>query len=278
MAAQDYMGMKREVDPQLDLRNVLNAIAGGLVRPQTSYAGLTAEQVNNNANNAAGALARQAQMMQGAQEGAVRQEQQQFQDAMAAQQMDFQAQQLALQRAAQALQASIHAASSQRENQRLAMEREIQALKLAGLKGDLDLAERMKNTMVDVDGNKVSADIARHLPRAMFGANPTTFDKKQSMFMQEAAPFKENPALFNQISSEGMAQFYKARSAAMKSLMAANRRFGKMEPQEQLLLIDDFMGLPRGSNAQLDSIARGSSSGPRKPLTDDQARQASELF
>lgn len=134
---EEILQASRPVDPQVDVRTLLSALAGAWQAPQTSYFGLTPEDVQSSAGQQ---LQRQAQamgMLQDAQKMAVAQEQQSFADALNAKKMQFTEQELAMQQAMNALRMQeirqsmgLRAASEGRAAEAAALANELARLKL----------------------------------------------------------------------------------------------------------------------------------------------------
>lgn len=82
-----YLMAQRPVEPQLDMRNLLTSLAGAYQAPQTSYFGLTPENVQSSAGQQLQRMAEMGGMIQQAQKMGVGQEQQQFADALNAHKM-----------------------------------------------------------------------------------------------------------------------------------------------------------------------------------------------
>lgn len=132
---QDFMRLQRPVDQQVDAKNMLSALGEALANfsPQISYAGLTPDTQAASASRVYDVLNKQQAMLQSAQNAAVQQDSQRFQEAMAAQQAVHAEQQLSLQRAAQAMQAQQHAASMGLQWARFNLERDREAKEKAAL-------------------------------------------------------------------------------------------------------------------------------------------------
>lgn len=181
--AETYMGQQRPVDPQLDLRNLLTAIGGVMSRPQTGYAGLTAQQVAQSAGNTMDALTRQQQLLQAAQQGAVQQERAKFEDAMRAQQMSMESQRLDLAKASHALQVMAQQAAMERARKQDQWAEEDRARETA-------MRQQLEDIRVPTPAGEVPLSVLASLgslgsalAKPQTAARPTTWDKNRQVNM-----------------------------------------------------------------------------------------------
>lgn len=209
---QEYLTASRPVDPQLDMRRLLTALAGAVSTPQTSYAGLSAEQVSNSASNTRAHLENQLAALQNAQQAGVQQERASFQDAQTAHQTMLADKQMQI--ALAQLQLQKAAAGRAAANEAMARQ--------------LHQAQLSKNAMeLELLGQKLK--FASEHPEQVFGktpARPTQFEQKQNQLEQEASRFSPRVGAAVKMSG-GVPKLREGETKARNDFFKNELNFGK---------------------------------------------------